>query len=129
MLWISLLAISSLLVFTAPASAQRHGEVRHSGTIAEISPDGRTVVLEELLAWQGPEAPGAVRRSVRLGPDTSIRLVERTSRWGEDGTARPGWESEALEPRDLKPGDFVTITLRSGAKAPAVALEVVRPGS
>lgn len=116
------------IVLAGPALAQPgpgHGEVRHSGTIVEITPDGSAIVLEELAVWSGP-GTGVVSRSIRLTPDTSIRLVERAP--GDGGrTAMPGWKATAVDALDLREGDFVTVTTHGDRRAVAVALQIVRP--
>jgi hypothetical protein len=117
------------MVLAGPALAQERlepGEVRHSGRIIEVAPDGSRVLLEELVAWTGP-GTGIVRRSIQLTPRTSIRLVERTDRWAGDRTSLPGWDVEMIAARSLRPGDFVTVTTDDDQRAVAVALQVVRP--
>ena len=112
---------------TQTATRTSHGEARHSGTIVEIADEGRTIVLEEMLAWQGPDKPGIVHRSVRITPQTSIQLVERTGDWGTARTSLPGWDSKPMDAKDLRKGDFVTVTAADDARERAVALQVIRP--
>jgi hypothetical protein len=126
MLWATVIIAVAGLVTGTPAVAQEPGDVRHSGVIARIVADGRTIVLEEMLAWQGDDDPGIVRRFIRLGPDTSIRLVERTDEWSESRASR---KAEMLDTGELWPGDFVTVILPGDMPSPAVGLEVFRPGS
>jgi hypothetical protein len=114
------------------AGLKRHapaaGEVRHSGRILEVARDGSALVLEEIVAWTGP-GTGAVRRSIRLTPRTSIRVVERTDQWDGRNNALPGWDAKAIAARDLRPGDFVTVTTDDDQRATAVALQIVRPAA
>jgi hypothetical protein len=105
------------------------GEVRHSGKVVEVSRDGGRFVLEEMLAWQGPEKPGIVRRTIDVTPRTAIQLVERTGEWGHARTSLPGWDSNRIAAQDLRVGDFVTVTTDDDARSRAVALQVIRPGS
>jgi hypothetical protein len=121
-----LLTSATLGTSAAPAAAQQHGEVRHSGTIVEIT--GRSIVLEEMLAWQGPDNPGIVHRSITVTPRTSIQLVARTGEWGVARTSLPGWDSKPMDLDELRRGDFVTITTGADARDRAVALQVIRPG-
>jgi hypothetical protein len=120
-------ALGLVVLWAAPAGAQAT-EVRHSGVVREVAPDGSAIVLEEMVAWNGP-GTGIVHRSMRLTPRTSIQLIERTDRWDDDRTSLPGWDSKALQAGDLRPGDFVTITADEDRRGVAVALEVVRPST
>lgn len=94
----------------------------------EIADDGRAVVVEEMLAWQGPDKPGIVHRSLRITPQTSIQRVQRAEGWGDARTSLPGWDSEPMHMTDLRVGDFVTATTGADQRARAVALQVIRPG-
>jgi hypothetical protein len=106
--------------------APRANEVRHSGRIVEIADDGSAIVLEEIVAWTA-SGTGEVRRSIRLTPRTSFRLFERTDTWNGRGDALPGWDAKAIQARDLRTGDFVTVTTDDDRHDIAVALHVVRP--
>lgn len=144
MVRLTLATVAMLLALAAPVAADtpvaaetntqqatprtNDGELRHSGKIVEITDDGRTMVLEEMLAWQGPDKPGIVHRSIRISPQTSIQLVERTEDWGKARTSLPGWDSERMDVKDLRKGDFVTVTTGADARSRAVALQVIRPG-
>jgi hypothetical protein len=119
------------LALTGPAVAQERrqpGEVRHSGRILEVAPDGSAILLEEQVSWSGP-GTGIVTRSIRLTPRTSIHLVERTDRWNGDRSSLPGWDVEMIGAASLRPGDFVTVTTDDDQHAVAVALQVVRPAT
>jgi hypothetical protein len=137
---VSALAAPAAAQSTAPAATprpasdaavlKRHapapGEVRHSGRILEVAPDHSALVLEEIVAWKGP-GTGVVRRSVQLTPRTSIRQVERTDQWDGPNHALPGWDAKVIDARDLRAGDFVTVTTDDDQRATAVALQIVRP--
>jgi hypothetical protein len=117
-------------VHTAPGarSAPARHEVRHSGRIVDVTPDGTTLVLEEMVAWGGP-GTGVVTRRIRLTPQTSMQLVKRTDQWEADRTALPGWDTVPLDANSLRPGDFVTVTTDDDKVGVAVSLQVVRPAS
>jgi hypothetical protein len=124
-----LVAFSLSFALAGSALAQERGEpneVRHSGRILVVAPDGSAIVLEELGTWTGP-GTGLVTRSIRLTPRTSIRLIERADRWEGDRTSMPGWDVEMMEATSLRPGDFVTVTTDDDGRDVAVALLVVRP--
>jgi hypothetical protein len=126
---IASLLVVLLLLLVSPTIAQQRpepAEVRHSGRILVIAPDGSAIVLEELVTWIGP-GTGRVTRAIRLTPRTSIRLIERAERWEGDRTSMPGWDVEMMEATSLRPGDFVTVTTDDNRRDVAVALLVVRP--
>jgi hypothetical protein len=128
MVRLTLATLTILIALATPVAAQNNGEVRHSGKIVEISEAGRTIVLEEMLAWEGPDKPGIVNRSITVTPQTSIQLVERTGEWGTARTSLPGWDSERIGARELREGDFVTVTTAAATRSRAIALQVIRPG-
>jgi hypothetical protein len=66
-----------------------------------------------------------IQRSVTVGPETSIHVVERSNR--ADGQPGAFTESPAT-PRDLRPGDFVTVTaLQRGGQLHAASVSIIRP--
>ena len=111
----------------AEPAVTRPDEGRYSGRIREVSLDGSTLVLEEIVAWTGP-GTGVVDRSIRITPQTSIRLVQPAP-WRNDQGAMPGWDSRTLKASDLRPGDFVTVTTGENHRSVALGLQVVRPAA
>ena len=109
--------------------ARKTDQVRHSGKIVELAPGGTRFVLEEMVAWQSSEHPGIIHRSIEVTPRTAIDLIKRTDQWGPAQTSLPGWTSESINPRVLRLGDFVTVTVDDDARSRAVALQVIRPSS
>ncbi len=99
------------------------GDGRVSGVLKEIRPDGK-LVIEEQGPWHGP-GTGLVTRSVAIGPETEIRVVQQKDTWGA-ADAQPGYDVRAADFRELRPGDFVTVTTTGGAVARSV--ELARPG-
>jgi len=121
-----------VLVVTASAAAQpsRRGadapdELRYSGSIVTVAPDGSSIVIGELGPWTGPDS-GLVTRSVHIAPHASIRRLEFTGRW-DDRSPTPGWDSTEVEATSLRPGDFVTVTAHRRDRGEAIELQVVRP--
>lgn len=102
--------VFALLVGSVPVLAA-DGEGRVSGRLLEIRPDGK-LVIEEQGPWKGP-GTGLIKRTVDLGPDTTIRAVRRKGTW------------EPADFRALKQGDFVTVTI--GDRSRAVAIDVMHP--
>jgi hypothetical protein len=105
-------------------SASPGASVRHSGTLVKIGLDLSTILLEEVVAWSGL-GTDVVRRSIRLGPGTSIELIERPDGRSVHRAGRSGWHATTIPAAALREGDFVTvITDRRGI---ADELQVVRP--
>lgn len=107
---------------TKPAGA-RDGEARHSGTVVSVDADARRLTMHEMVAWTGP-GTGIVERTVTVTPDTSMQIVRRDG--DRDRASMPGFEESPIALRDIRSGDFVTVTLRRD-RVVAVSLEVVRP--
>ncbi len=129
MLRLTLAVLVVVLLLATSVPAEQDGEVRHSGKVVEIADAGRTIVLEEMLAWHDRDQPGVVHRPISLTRQTAIDLVERTEQWGEARTSMPGWKSTAIDASDIRVGDFVTVTTAGRARSRAVALQVIRPGA
>jgi hypothetical protein len=120
----ALATVSSAAAAGASKPAQlRDGEVRHSGSVVTVDIDARRLRMEEMVAWMGP-GTGIVERSVTVTPDTSIELIWRDD--DPDRTALPGWDGKSIALRDIRRGDFVTVTVRRDNPV-AVSLQVLRP--
>jgi hypothetical protein len=117
-----LLALVAVLLAGVVPALAGSGEARVSGRLVEIRPDGR-LVIEEQGPWAGPRT-GILTRTVHLGPDTDIRVVRPTRTWSSSD-AVPGYDIAPGDFRELRMGDFITVT--TGENARAVAIDVVRP--
>jgi hypothetical protein len=89
-------AVATLLSGPDLAKVAATQELRHSGRIVEVSPDRGAIVLEAIVAWNGP-GTAAVNRSMPLTPRTSITLVERAEKWEPDRTTMVGWNRVLLD--------------------------------
>jgi hypothetical protein len=110
------------------ASSTAHGaaEARHSGTIARLSGNGRTITLEELGPWT---AGGHARDelSIALEPSTKIELVARSKEAAADQWPG-GFKETPLAPSDLRAGDYVTVAAhRNHGRLVALSVTVIRP--
>ena len=100
---------------------------KHSGVIVAADPYQRTITIEEMGPWRGPGTAPA-RRVFQITPGTRVALAERTP----DGSLGWPWAftERALEPSDLRAGDYVTIEVEpQGKRAVAVQVQAVRPTS
>jgi hypothetical protein len=114
------------IVIALASAAGATDEARHSGTIVGLREQPAQIIMEEIVAWTGPDS-GRVRRTIDVTPETSIQVVRRTDTWGSGRTSKPGFEERAIEASALRVGDFVTVTVRNAGNPAAVAMEVVRP--
>lgn len=117
---IALALVATLCLGTAPALAGS-GDGRISGRVMEIRRDGK-VVIEEQGPWKGPNT-GLSKQTVSLGPDTVIRVVRPKATW-DQSDVNPGYAVTPADFRELKTGDFITVSTSGGSKA--VAIDVVR---
>ena len=115
------LALIAVLLVGLPAFAA-DDTGRHSGRVVGIKDGGKVLVLEEMGPWLGPNT-GLVQRTIQLAPGTPLRLIRPTGQWSSDTS--PGYEAQAMDVKDLEPGDFVTVTMGSDGRL-AASLEVVR---
>jgi hypothetical protein len=112
-------ALIALVLMGLPAFAADSG--RMSGHVLEVKDGGQTLVLLEQGPWYGPNT-GLFKRTIALAPGTSVRLVRSTGEWAND--ASPGYEARPMDLKDLKHGDFVTVTAGAGR---AASVEVMLP--
>jgi hypothetical protein len=112
------LVLAGTLLLASPVAA---ADGRISGRVMEIRPDGK-VVIEAQGPWTGPNT-GVTRQTVGMGPDTLIRVVRPKGTW-DQSDVDPGYAITATDFRELKRGDFITVTTRDGSRA--VAIDVVR---
>jgi hypothetical protein len=90
----------------------------------KIGLDLSTILLEEVVAWSGL-GTDVVRRSIRLGPGTSIELIERPDGRSVHRAGRSGWHATTIPAAALREGDFVTVI--TDRRDIADELQVVRP--
>lgn len=120
--------IALVLTGMVLASSTAHGaaETRHSGTIARLSANGRTITLEEMGPWT---AGGHARDelSIALEPSTKIELVAR-SKQAAAGQWPGGFTETPLAPSDLRAGDYVTVAAEPNhGRVVALSITVIRP--
>jgi hypothetical protein len=115
---ILLVGLAALIMTTTTTA----GETRHSGRVAAVAPDRGGFTLEEVGPWTGP-GTGLVTREVRLAPGTAVQLVTRASDLA--ATWPVAFETSRLAATDLRPGDYVTVTLDDAGEARAVEVTPV----
>jgi hypothetical protein len=101
------------------------GQLRVSGVVTSVAPNGERFTLEEI------GADGMlVRRTIALAPDA--RIVEVTRRddaaaGTEPGAWPGGFRETPFAADDLRAGDFVTVVVGGqGARLQARSVEVIR---
>jgi hypothetical protein len=84
------------------------------------------LVLREMVAWAA-ENSGAIQLHIAITPDTVVRLVRRAR--SSPAATSPGWVTSHVRLRDVRPGDFATVTTREGRSgAAALSIEIMRSG-
>jgi hypothetical protein len=122
------LLIPVVLAFLGASAVSAEESDVHSGRLMKISLDAKTITVEEIGPWMGPDT-GRVERTFTLTPSTSVTLLRRAQGADAKGWAG-GFESEPLALTELKPGDFATVTAkRADDRLTALSIGVVRPGS
>lgn len=117
-----------LVAISLAVSAQAADEVKHSGRIVSIQADGPSITLEEIGPWDGRQA-WATEVSIVVTPATEIKGVTRSST-RDPGGWRGGFMESPMVISDLRPGDFVTVSVRKhGQSVAADSIEVLRPST
>jgi len=117
-----------ILTWAVPAWTDGR-EAKYSGTVISVDWATATIVVEGMGPWQMKEGVSQVEhRTISVMPTTRFVRVERAS-----GVAPSGWTGDfvesALSERQLKPGDWVTVTLAPHAERPtAIRIDVGVPG-
>jgi hypothetical protein len=93
-----LAATLGMIALTDAAFAQ----TKVSGTVVSVAPDGEAIAFEELGV-----AGKVVRHTLALAPDARVVQVTRHAEHGE-------FVAQPANPRDLRAGDFVTVTVDGG---------------
>lgn len=122
-------ALAALVVFLPAvpgwAAAQ---ESKYSGTVVAVDQGAGTIVVEGMGPWRVKDGATRVdRRTIAVTPSTEIVRLKRVS-----GAAPSGWAGDfvesALPGRQLKPGDWVTVTVKpDGKRATATRIDVSDP--
>jgi hypothetical protein len=116
-IWIAALVVVPLI---APALADRSDAVerKYSGTVVAVDRAGGTIVVEGMGPWRVTEGVTQVeRRTIVVMPSVELVRLRRAS-----GAAPSGWAGDFVEsvlPQwQVKPGDWVTVTLGPDARRP-----------
>ena len=109
-------------------SAHAADDVKHSGRIVAVQAAGRSITLEEIGPWDGLQAR-VTELSVVVTPATKIKGVTRANKRDPSGW-RGGFMEFPMAIPELRPGDFVTVSVRKhGLSVAADSIEVLRPST
>ena len=125
----SLVALGVVVVLASVASGPCDAaERKYPGTVAAVDQTAGTLVVEGMGPWQVKDGVTQVeRRTFAVTSSTEFVRLERAS-----GIAPSGWTRDFVEsalPRwQVKPGDWVIVTLAPAGKRPtAVKIVVWKP--
>ena len=93
-------------------------EARYSGTVVAVDRAAGAIVVEGMGPWRVMDGATQVeRRTINVTPTTELVRVKRAS-----GVAPSGWMGDFVESApaewQMKPGDWVTVTLAPDAPRP-----------
>jgi hypothetical protein len=126
-IWIAALTVLAVVAPAIPGWGEAR-DGKYSGTVVAVDRTAGTIVVEGMGPWRIKEGVTQVeRRTIGVMPSTEfVRLKRATglapSGWGGDfvESALPGWQ--------VKPGDWVTVTVKADDKRPtAVRIDVWEP--
>jgi hypothetical protein len=101
---------------------------RYSGTVVAVDQAAGTIVVEGMGPWRIKEGVTQLeRRTIGVMPSTEFVRLKRAS-----GPAPSGWVGDFVESVlpgwQVKPGDWVTVTVKADDKRPtAVRIDVWEP--
>jgi hypothetical protein len=119
----AMLVLAILVAVGTPVLAAKSST--ESGTVASINRPAHTITLDEMGPWHGPTTP-TTRHSIAFTPSTRVELITRTKHPAVGGWPG-GYVDSSLGAADVRPGDFVTITLaHENGRAVATSIDVVK---
>lgn len=126
-IWIAALTVLAVIAPAMPGwSEARDG--KYSGTVVAVDRSAGTIVVEGMGPWQVKEGVTQVeRRTIGVMPSTEFVRLKRAT-----GPAPSGWTGDFVESAlpgwQVKPGDWVTVTVKADDKRPtAVRIDVWEP--
>ena len=126
-IWIAALTALAVVAPAIPGwSDARDG--KYSGTVVAVDRTAGTILVEGMGPWQIKEGVTQLeRRTIGVMPSTAFVRLKRAT-----GPAPSGWVGDFVESAlpgwQVKPGDWVTVTLEPDGKRPtAVKIDVWEP--
>lgn len=103
-------------------------ERKYSGTVVAVDQAAGTIVVEGMGPWRVKDGVTQLeRRTIGIKPSTEFVRLKRAT-----GPAPSGWVGDFVESavpeRQVKPGEWVTVTVKAEDKRPtAVRVDVWEP--
>jgi hypothetical protein len=126
-IWIAALTVLTVVAPAIPGWSDARGG-KYSGTVVAVDQTAGTIVVEGIGPWRIKEGVTQVeRRTIGIMPSAEFVRLKRAS-----GPAPSGWVGDfvesALPAWQVKPGDWVTVTVKTDDKRPtAVRIDVSDP--
>ncbi len=127
-IWIAALTALAVVAPAIPGWSDARGG-KYSGTVVAVNQTAGTIVVEGMGPWRVKEGVTQVeRRTIGVMPSTEFVRLKRAT-----GLAPSGWIGDFVESAlpgwQVKPGDWVIVTLEPDGKRPtAVKIDVWEPG-
>ncbi len=126
-IWIAALTVLAVIAPAIPGWSDGRGG-KYSGTVVAADQTAGTIVVEGMGPWRIKEGVTQLeRRTIGIMPSTEFVRLKRAS-----GPAPSGWVGDFVESAlpgwQVKPGDWVTVTVKTDDKRPtAVRIDVSDP--
>lgn len=126
-IWIAALTVLAVVAPAIPGWSDARGG-KYSGTVVAADQTAGTIVVEGMGPWRIKEGVTQLeRRTIGIMPSTEFVRLKRAS-----GPAPSGWVGDFVESAlpgwQVKPGDWVTVTVKTDDKRPtAVRIDVSDP--
>ncbi len=126
-IWMGTLAALAVVAPAIPGWSDARGS-KYSGTVVAVDQTAGAIVVEGMGPWRVKEGVTQVeRRTIGVMPATEFVRLKRAT-----GPAPSGWIGDFVESAlpgwQVKPGDWVIVTLEPDGKRPtAVKIDVWEP--
>jgi hypothetical protein len=126
-IWIAALTVLAVVAPAIPGWGEAR-DGKYSGTVVAVDRTAGTIVVEGMGPWQIKEGVTQLeRRTIGVMPSTEFVRLKRAT-----GPAPSGWVGDFVESAlpgwQVKPGDWVIVTLEPDGKRPtAVRIDVWEP--
>ena len=116
--WVAILIAVVVVAWVIPTWSDGQ-ERKYSGTVLSVDRSAGVIVVEDMGPWRIKDGMTQVdRRTIEVTPATEFVGVKRAS-----GPAPSGWVGDFVESvlpeRQVKPGDWITVIVKTGDKRPA----------
>ena len=116
----------AIVASAIPGRSDDAGEAKYSGTVVAVDRAAGTIVVEGMGPWRVKDGVTQLeRRTIGVMPSTEFVRLKRATGAGAERLAGRFRRERALPGWQVKPGDWVTVTVKpDGKRLTAVRIDV-----